>query len=72
MLRKYRTHSWPCRAVLLDILTLSQRLRCFLDVLWVPSRDNPADAPSRIRVHNLLAVPPWFAGVIRTRFRPQC
>jgi hypothetical protein len=67
MLKKYNTHSWACREQLLAIARLSLELDCILQVFWVASRDNVADAPSRLLHRHVYTAPPWVARLIRQR-----
>ena len=52
------------------MLRAQRALGIYLDVFWVPSRENLADAPSRAHLGRTYCLPPWVAALVRERFRP--
>ena len=70
MMRNWKTSSMQCREQLLILVRLLRQLRIFPSVFWVPSKDNIADAPSRLRERHLYTMPAWLANHVRVKFRP--
>ena len=46
-------------------------LRIFLTPLWVPSRNNLADTPSRQLLQNVFIVPCWVGSPVHQCFAPR-
>ena len=71
MLRKLKTYSLAALPFLCAIVHLFHDMACYVTMLWVPSKLNIADAPSRRFHRGCYTMPPWVVSDIRARYRPE-
>lgn len=68
MLKKWATKSITCHTLVCRIAAALRRFDIVLDIRWVASKDNPADAPSRALVSHLYSLPGWFMDYVRAAY----